>query len=50
MEKNYEKSPAFFRATTALTFFEEDFSSDVATQRIAADASIDAELDAILSK
>lgn len=48
--KNYEKSPAFFRAPSQVVFFEEEFNTQVAAQRLAADASIDAELDAILAK
>ena len=31
-EKNYEKSPAFFRAATPGIFFEEEFGTEAATK------------------
>lgn len=49
-EKNYEKSPAFFRSPCMTVFFEEEFTSEVAAEGLASECSIDAELDAILAR
>ncbi|MDR6640765.1 hypothetical protein [Paenarthrobacter nitroguajacolicus] len=49
-DKNYEKSPAFFRAATPGIFFEEEFGTESATEGLVAVQSIDAELEAILAK